>query len=180
MLLLEIINDILDVATIDMGRLVLKKQEVDPSAAVAECAKMLRGDAERSGVRLNLDVPFALPRIAADPVRLRQILLNLLSNAIKFTPASGSVTLSVRREAGSLAISVVDTGIGMRAEDIPRALEPFRQVDAALSRKHEGAGLGLPLAKRLTVLHGGTLAIESRLGEGTRVTVRLPAGRGPV
>jgi signal transduction histidine kinase len=118
-----------------------------------------------------------LPTIVADPLRLKQILLNLLSNAIKFTPRGGSVRLSVSRAGGELVLTVVDTGIGMRPENIPIALEPFRQIDGSLSRQHQGTGLGLPLAKRLTELHGGTLEITSEPGEGTCVAVRLPLSR---
>jgi signal transduction histidine kinase len=117
----------------------------------------------------------ALPVIDADPARVRQILLNLLSNAVKFTPAGGRVELAVRIDGDrDLVLHVSDTGIGMRSEEIPIALEPFSQIDSSLSRRYEGTGLGLPLTKRLVELHAGTLAIRSTPGKGTVVTVRLP------
>jgi signal transduction histidine kinase len=108
---------------------------------------------------------------------MKQILLNVLSNAIKFTPAGGQVTLTVSHSDAGVTFTVVDTGIGMRPQDIPAALEPFRQIDGSLSRRHEGTGLGLPLAKRLTEMHGGVLEIVSAPGNGTRVIVRLPESR---
>ena len=111
-------------------------------------------------------------------MRLKQILLNLLSNALKFTPAEGSVTLSARLvEGGALEIAVADTGIGMNENELHLALQPFRQIENPLSRKHEGTGLGLPLVKAFTELHGGTLELTSRRGGGTVVRIRLPAAR---
>ena len=119
-----------------------------------------------------------LPPIWADRLRLKQILLNLMSNAIKFTPGGGTVTVAALPTAdGGLTIKVADTGIGMRAEEIPRALEPFQQVEQKLSRRFEGSGLGLPLAKQLVELHGGRLTITSELGKGTTVYVSLPPDR---
>jgi signal transduction histidine kinase len=111
-------------------------------------------------------------------VKLKQVLLNLLSNAVKFTPEGGRVTVGVRHQPGqALILSVVDTGIGMRSEDIPLALSPFGQVADAFVRNHDGVGLGLPLARHLTELHQGRLEIESRPGAGTTVRVHLPAER---
>ena len=113
----------------------------------------------------------------ADEKRLRQILLNLLSNAVKFTPSGGTVSASATVHNSGLDIVIADTGIGMKSEDIPRALERFGQIDSTLARKYEGTGLGLPLAKHLIELHGGTLKIESTVGTGTTVTVSLPHDR---
>jgi two-component system cell cycle sensor histidine kinase PleC len=131
-------------------------------------------------VRFDAECAADLPAIVADPVRLKQILLNLLSNAIKFTPAGGSVSLAVSRAGGDVTFIVTDTGIGMSPEHIPVALAPFRQIDGSLARQHQGTGLGLPLAKRLTELHGGTLEITSQPGKGTRVAVRLPVNRNRI
>jgi PAS domain S-box-containing protein len=175
--LLSLINDVLDVSRIDVGQLVLREDEVQVEQIVAACDRLLRGRAEENGVQLDLQVAGDLPAILADPLRLKQVLLNLLSNAIKFTEAGGRVMLSAARCDAGLAFTVTDTGIGMRAADIPVALEAFRQLDGSLSRRHEGAGLGLPLAKRLTELHDGSLEISSAPGVGTRVVVRLPASR---
>ena len=108
---------------------------------------------------------------------MRQILINLLSNAVKFTPEGGQVRVSSFLKDGGLAIAVSDTGIGMSAEDIPKAMTSFGQVESRISRKYEGSGLGLPLAKHLVELHGGTLTIESQVDVGTTVTVMLPSNR---
>ena len=125
-------------------------------------------------------MPASLPLIRCDALRFRQILLNLMSNAVKFTPGGGSVTVSAAIEGSFALITVADTGIGMRAEDIAIALQPFRQVGAggdALTRRFAGTGLGLPLAKALVDMHGGTLAIESAPERGTKVGIRLPLER---
>jgi two-component system cell cycle sensor histidine kinase PleC len=102
------------------------------------------------------------------------MLLNLLSNALKFTPAGGAITIDVFRRGPDVAISVSDTGIGIKAEDIPKVLEPFGQVESPLSHKHQGTGLGLPLTKELAELHGGSLTMESSVDVGTTVTITLP------
>jgi signal transduction histidine kinase len=112
-------------------------------------------------------------------LRIKQIVLNLLSNAVKFTPSGGQVWAGARlpQDRGGLEFTIADTGIGMKPDDIPIALEPFRQVDNPYARRYEGTGLGLPLARTLVELHGGTLTIASALGEGTTVTVTLPRER---
>jgi signal transduction histidine kinase len=178
--LLDLINDVLDLSKIDAGHLVRRDETVRIAEIVAACCKLIRGRAEQSGVRFASECHSDLPPLVADPVRLKQILLNLLSNAIKFTPRGGSVRLAVSRDGYEVIFAVSDTGIGMRTEQIPIALEPFRQIDGSLSRQHQGTGLGLPLAKRLTELHGGTLEITSEPGKGTRVAVRLPLARGRI
>ncbi len=117
------------------------------------------------------------PLLRADERRVRQVLLNLLSNAVKFTPRGGEIRVTTIGGDGEFGIAVADTGIGIAAEDIPRALERFGQVDSSLSRKYEGTGLGLPLSKRLMELHGGRLEIESVVGVGTIVTATFPGDR---
>jgi signal transduction histidine kinase len=178
--LLDLINDVLDLSKIDAGHLVLRDERVRVGEIVAACCKLIRGRADEGGVRFDAECAADLPAIVADPVRLKQILLNLLSNAIKFTPAGGSVRLAVSCAGGEVTFIVTDTGIGMSPEHIPVALAPFRQIDGSLARQHQGTGLGLPLAKRLTELHGGTLEITSEPGKGTRVVVRLPASRNRI
>jgi signal transduction histidine kinase len=126
---------------------------------------------------VTAELPAAAPIVQGDARRLKQIALNLLSNAMKFTPAGGAVQVSLSFGDDGVALVVADTGIGMTPQQIPIALEPFGQVDSSLSRRHEGTGLGLPLCRRFAEAHGGSLTIESALGEGTAVTVRLPAGR---
>ncbi len=145
---------------------------------IAACLPIIDQRAKAGGIELKAPAVAELPVIRADRLRLKQILLNLLSNAVKFTPRGGQVTISAAR-AGDRGVTIVvsDTGIGMRPEEIPVALEPFRQVEGDLSRRYEGTGLGLPLAKQLIELHGGALRIESESGKGTTVTVSLPPNR---
>src|SRR5262249_36316432 len=123
---------------------------------------------------LVVDVPADLPEIVADKRALRQILINLLSNAIKFTDRGGRVKIAAVAEGATLAISVEDNGIGIGEEDLPRIGRPFSQARASYDRGHDGPGLGLSIVKGLVALHGGEVMIRSRIGEGTRVTVRLP------
>jgi signal transduction histidine kinase len=175
--LLKLINDILDLARTDAGQGRLQEEIVDPEEIATDCLRMVTPQANAAGVHLVRDVEEDLPMMRADERRLKQVLINLLGNAVKFTGPRGKVSLRVRQNQHGLAISVSDTGIGMAQKDIPVALEPFGQVDSTLVRKYEGAGLGLPIAKQLTELHGGTLAIESTQGVGTTVTVFLPASR---
>jgi signal transduction histidine kinase len=175
--LLGLINDVLDIAKLDVGHLELHDEDIDLAISIGECTHMTACQAETAGVRLGVDLAAELPYVRFDKRRLHQVLLNLLSNAVKFTPAGGAVQVAVRRSNDGLVITVADTGIGMAAEDIPTALERFGQVDSRLSRAYEGTGLGLPLAKQLVELHGGTLAIESVVGRGTTVTIALPAAR---
>ncbi|HWK45961.1 MAG TPA: MHYT domain-containing protein [Stellaceae bacterium] len=175
--LLGLINDILDFSKIDTGHLELEDEEVDLNALVDEAIRMIAGQAAKAGVTMSGEVDQNLPIVRADSRRLRQILLNLLSNAVKFTPAGGVAIVTAYRCEAGIALTVADTGIGIAAEDIPMALERFGQVDSELNRKYEGTGLGLPLSKRLVELHGGGLSIASTVGQGTAVTITLPAER---
>ncbi|UEM04696.1 PAS domain-containing protein [Skermanella rosea] len=174
--LLEVIGDVLDLSKVEAGRMELHPETVDVSALVKSCAGLMASEADQGRVALETNLPPHPVEITADKVRLRQIILNLLSNAVKFTPTGGRVDVAVRLPAeGGLEISVRDTGVGMRPEDIRIALEPFRQLDDSMSRRHQGTGLGLPLAKMLAELHGGRLDLSSEPGRGTTVTVTLPA-----
>lgn len=176
--LLSIINDILDFAKIESGRQQLAEEEVDLSAIVSESVGALLLQAEREQVMLASEIPPASDRLVADETKVRQILMNLISNAIKFTPAGGRVTVSQCVDLeGRVTLKVTDTGVGMTAEEIPVALEPFRQLDGRLNRKYSGTGLGLPLTKRLVELHGGDFMIESAPGQGTVVSAVFPAKR---
>jgi signal transduction histidine kinase len=176
--LLAIISEVLDLARIEAGRFELSEAVVDLARIATGCARLVRERARGAGIELALDLPGTLPFVYVDEIRMKQVLLNLLSNAVKFTPQGGRVIISAEQVAdGGMEIRVADTGIGMRPEDIPVALEPFRQVDSLLARKYEGTGLGLPLAKSIVEHHGGSLHIESAPGEGTTVTVALPAER---
>ncbi|MGH7059484.1 MAG: ATP-binding protein, partial [Stellaceae bacterium] len=127
---------------------------------------------------LSVEIGGQMPRLIVDRTRLKQILLNLLSNAVKFTEPGGAVVLTADRDAaGGVIFEVRDTGVGMTAAEVETALEPFGQIETGLARRHEGTGLGLPLARRLTELHQGSLHILSERGRGTTVRVTLPASR---
>jgi signal transduction histidine kinase len=175
--LLQLINDILDFTRLDAGRLELHDEEIDLGDLVADTLRMIELEAARAGIVLEIALDDDLPLLRADARRVRQVLLNLLSNAVKFTPRGGAVRLTAISRGSELDIVIADTGIGIAAEDIPRALERFGQVDSSLSRKYEGTGLGLPLARRLMELHGGRLDLESAVGIGTTVTANFPGER---
>jgi len=179
--LLALINDVLDLSKVESGSAELWEEETAIPELVASVTKMLSARAQSKEIRLSTDVANNLPPILADSRKLKQILANLVSNAVKFTPPRGEVLVRASySDSHGYAIDVRDTGIGMAKDDIPKALSPFQQIDSDLNRKFEGTGLGLPLTKALVALHGGTLDIESEPGEGTTVTVRLPAGRAIV
>jgi len=175
--LLSVINDILDLSRIDAGDKRLDEEDVDIRKLIGQSLKMIRPQALAAGVELSAEIDSALPVLRADPRRLKQALINLLGNAVKFTPAKGTIAVAARETADGIVITVADTGIGIAGDDIPRALERFGQVDSRLSRKYEGVGLGLPLAKQFVELHGGTLTLDSTLNVGTTVTITLPARR---
>ncbi len=175
--LLAVINDVLDVTKLESGSVVLDERAENPLDIAEQAIKLARritGD-ERDVACM---MPDRLPTLSVDPRRLAQALGNVLSNALKFTPSGGEVTLSLSVMAdGGACFLVRDTGIGMAAETIAAALEPFRQLDGSLARRFEGAGLGLSIAKALTELHGGKLEIASEIGAGTSVTLFLPRAR---
>jgi signal transduction histidine kinase len=175
--LLNLINEILDLSKLEAGEFQINAEDVDLSAVIESCLHLVEAQARKTNVRLRTAIPSGLPLIRADDRRMRQIIINLLSNAVKFTPEGGTVRVSASLENEGLSIAVSDTGIGMTADQIPKALQPFRQIDSKISRKHEGTGLGLPLAKHLAELHGGCLRIESSVNNGTTVTVTLPHER---
>jgi signal transduction histidine kinase len=169
---------VLDLSEIEVGHFELREETVDLAKLIADCGRAALERARTAGLDLAVEPMAGLPMVKADERRMRQIVLNLLTNAVKFTPPGGRVVLSAAPAPdGGIALSVADTGIGMTAEEIPLALETFRQVDGGLTRRQQGTGLGLPLARTLAELHGGTLAIASTPGQGTAVTVTLPRGR---
>ncbi len=175
--LLEIINDILDLSRAEANKLKLIEEEVVLRAVIESNLRMFAKSAAAVGVRLSLeDGP--MPVLFADERLLTQAITNLLSNAIKFSDRGGSVSVAVRlAEGGQCDLVVSDTGIGIAPENIAKVMEPFVQVESSHSRHHDGLGLGLPLVKRIAELHAGELVIESALGVGTTVTVRLPRDR---
>jgi signal transduction histidine kinase len=175
--LLHLINEILDLSKLEAGKFELHEEEIELSTTMRASLRLVEAQAESAKVALICDGLDGVTYIRADDRRLRQVFINLLSNAVKFTSEGGEVRVMVSREGGGLAVEVRDTGIGMSEEDIAKAMEPFGQIESAMSRKHEGTGLGLPLAKRLIELHGGTMRIVSGLNAGTAVTVTLPRER---
>ena len=179
--LLGIISDILDLARVEAGKLQLRIAAVDAAAMADEVARMLADQCARAEVALRLDIKPNLPPVQADSGRLRQVLLNMLQNAIKFTPAGGSAVLAARLAPPSnqMILEVSDTGIGIAAEDLAIVLAPFGQIESALARCHEGTGLGLPLAKSLVEAMGGSFQLASTVGQGTRITISLPASDAP-
>ena len=176
--LLELINDILDAAKIEAGQMSLAEVTIDPRELVESVRRLIAPRAERAELQIDLRVAKNTPALRADKTKLKQILINLLSNAVKFTPQGGRVSLSVEAAYdGGFLFRIGDSGIGIAPDDIDRAMAPFGQVDSRLSRKYEGTGLGLPLAKSLTELHGGRFELVSQLEVGTTATVYLPASR---
>lgn len=176
--LLALINDILDLSTIDSRKIELYEKNVDVLKTIDFCLLLVRERAQSAGVRVRTEIADGIPYLRADERRLKQIVLNLLSNAIKFTPAGGEITVKAWYGLDNgCVLQVIDTGIGIALEDIPKALARFGQVDGQLNRRYEGSGLGLPLTKAFTELHGGSLDLQSELGIGTTVTVRFPAER---
>jgi len=176
--LLGVVNDILDISKIEVGEFELQEDQVDVAEIIETSLRIVHERAERAGIGVTSQVAPALPVLRGDARRVRQILLNLLSNSIKFTASGGRVSVrAANAPAGGVTVSVTDSGIGIAAEDIEKAMMPFGQVDGRLNRKYEGTGLGLPLAKSLTELHGGRLTLQSVVGEGTTVTLEFPAAR---
>jgi len=173
--LLSVINDILDIAKIESGQMDLDSKVFDSAAAIKACLKMVQEQASSAGLQ-PLEFSQEGPGgIIADEKMFRQIIINLVSNAMKFTPEGGRVGVKTAlAEDGRFRITIWDSGIGISPEDIDKVLQPFRQVDSALSRQYEGTGLGLPITKALVELHGGTLEISSEVDVGTEVVIHLP------
>ncbi|MFQ5955847.1 MAG: sensor histidine kinase [Kiloniellales bacterium] len=176
--LLDIINDVLDLAMAESAEHELHEQDLDVSEVIGAVRVMVWERAQRGGIELEVGVDDGLPMLRADERKLKQILGYLLSNAIKFTSAGGKVTLrGWRRQGRGHVFQISDTGIGIAPDDIPTALAPFRQIDRQINRRFEGTGLGLTLTKALVELHGGSLELKSQVGVGTLATVGLPAER---
>ncbi|MBD2186946.1 response regulator [Pseudanabaena mucicola] len=185
--LLELINDILDVSKIVAGQIEINRI---PTAIPQLCQSSLgfvKQQALRKQIQIYTKMPLDLPDIWIDERRIRQVLINLLNNAVKFTPAGGSVTLDVtycpadrsgqsqgNNAIANLQISVIDTGIGIAAENIPKLFKPFVQIDSALNRQYAGTGLGLTLVKQMIEIHGGNVSLTSELGKGSCFTITLP------
>jgi len=176
--LLTLINDILDLAKIEAGSWTLRETDVDLRAAISNALAMIRSRPEASGCKLVTNVDANLPFLHCDERALKQILLNLLANAVKFTPRDGRVTVFARRaDDGGLSFGVADTGVGIAPEDLQRVFQNFGQGRHDVVTADKGTGLGLPIVKGLVEAHGGSVELSSRVGQGTTVSVHLPAER---
>jgi len=174
----RLIDDLLTLSDLELGRTELQRVPTSVAHAVDATIELVRDKAARGQVEIRRDIPDDVPAVDADPDRLEQVLVNLIDNAVKYTPAGGSVTVSARcidGPTGCVEICVADTGVGVSRLDLPRLTERFYRVDRARSRELGGTGLGLAIVKHIVQAHGGTLRIDSDLGKGTRVYVRLPA-----
>jgi cell cycle sensor histidine kinase DivJ len=172
--LLSVVNGILDMSKMETGNFQITPEPFAPRQVIEGCCDLLALKVRDAGVTLRTRIAADLPEVIADRRALNQILLNLISNAIKFTPRGGRITVSALCDGGKLILTVEDTGVGIGAEDLPRLGEAFFQARTSYDRRHDGSGLGISIVKGLVRLHGGDMDIRSRLGEGTRVTVRLP------
>ncbi|MBV6658543.1 MAG: HAMP domain-containing histidine kinase, partial [Devosiaceae bacterium] len=172
--LLQLVNDLLDMSKLEAGHFHIVAEPFAVGTVIDRCAKLMSSQADKARQRVILDVAGDLPELVADQRAVRQILINLLSNASKFTPEGGTITVRARRDGAVLSIAVIDTGIGLKAEDIKRLGEPFFQADNAYDRSHQGTGLGLSVVRGLCDLHEGSINFTSVEGEGTTATVRLP------
>lgn len=175
--LLSLINDLLDLAKIEAGKMDLQPQCLDVKQLLAATMVMVEPVAARGGITVELLAPDEPVMMPCDPLRLKQCFLNLITNAVKFTPEGGKVAVRVVALGDRIEIAVADTGIGVKSGDIAKIFEPFGQIDSPLARRHIGTGLGLPLARSLVQLHGGQLEFDSVEGAGTTVTVTLPRHR---
>jgi two-component system, sensor histidine kinase and response regulator len=183
--LLELVNDILDLARVDSGKLELAKAPVPLASFIQDLQQVMAPYAEGKSIRIDVSLAPEITRLTADPVRLRQILLNLINNAVKFNHPGGSVSLRVYAEseepdsdttpASWVCFEVADTGIGIPEDYYEKVFNEFYQVDNSYARRHEGTGLGLALTKRLVEQHGGSIFLHSVLNQGSTFTVKLPA-----
>jgi cell cycle sensor histidine kinase DivJ len=172
--LLSVVNGILDMSKMESGNFDITPEPFAPRAALINCCSLLALKARENGIDLVTDVPQDLPVMTGDPRAFKQIVLNLVSNAIKFTERGGKVTVSAAVEGSLLMLRVADTGVGIAADDLTRIGAPFFQAGKTYQRRHEGTGLGLSIVKSLIALHGGELTVQSKIDEGTTVTVALP------
>ena len=174
--LLSLINDILDYSKAEARKLEVEFVDIDATKIAHSCLRLVEPRAKEAKVNLVEHTPDKHIILSADPKRMKQVILNLLSNSIKFTPEGGQIALSIEEDVleGKVIIKVSDSGIGIEAKDISKALAPFGQIDSSLSRKYEGTGLGLPLTMKLTEIMGGLFSIASEVGLGTTVTLTFP------
>lgn len=173
--LLQLINDVLDLAKVESGKMEFRPEAVDLAQLIGEVRDILRGLAASKQIRITVDVSAEVPVAVIDPARVKQILYNYLSNAIKFTPEGGRVDVRVHpQDATRFRVDVEDTGVGIPADDLDKLFVEFQQLDASAAKKYQGTGLGLALTKRLAEAHGGRVDVRSSVGEGSTFSVILP------
>jgi two-component system, cell cycle sensor histidine kinase DivJ len=172
--LLSVVNGILDMSKMESGNFEISPEPFAPRAALVNCCNLLALKAREGGIDLVTDAPQDLPLITGDPRAFKQIVINLVSNAIKFTERGGKVTASAGVEGSRLVLRISDTGVGIAVDDLKRIGDPFFQAGKTYQRRHEGTGLGLSIVKSLVGLHSGEMTVQSKLDEGTTVTVALP------
>jgi two-component system, cell cycle sensor histidine kinase DivJ len=177
--LLSVVNGILDMSKMESGNFEISPEPFAPRAALINCCNLLALKARENSIDLVTRAPEDLPVMTGDPRAFRQIVLNLVSNAIKFTERGGKVMVTAAVEGPWLVLRVSDTGVGIAADDLKRVGDPFFQAGKAYQRRHEGTGLGLSIVKSLVGLHAGEITVQSRIDEGTRVTVALPLAFSP-
>ncbi|QOZ54140.1 PAS domain-containing sensor histidine kinase [Bradyrhizobium sp. CCBAU 53338] len=172
--LLSVVNGILDMSKMESGNFEIASEPFAPRASLMHCCNLLALKARENGIDLITDAPQDLPLMNGDPRAFKQIVLNLVANAVKFTERGGQVTVSASASASQLTLRISDTGVGIAPDDLKRIGAPFFQCGKTYERRHEGTGLGLSIVKSLVALHLGELTVQSKLGEGTAVTVKLP------
>ena len=172
--LLSVVNGILDMSKMESGNFEITPEPFAPRAALLNCCNLLALKARDNAIDLVSRAPEDLPDMTGDPRAVKQIVLNLVSNAIKFTERGGRVTVSASVEGSRLMLRVTDNGVGIAADDLKRIGDPFFQAGKTYQRRHEGTGLGLSIVKSLVGLHGGEMTVQSKLDEGTTVTIALP------
>jgi cell cycle sensor histidine kinase DivJ len=172
--LLSVVNGILDMSKMESGNFEIASEPFAPRASLMHCCNLLALKARENGVDLITDAPQDLPDMTGDPRAFKQIVLNLVANAVKFTERGGQVTVTAAATASQLTLRISDTGVGIAPDDLKRIGSPFFQAGKTYQRRHEGTGLGLSIVKSLVALHLGELTVQSKLGEGTAVTVKLP------
>ncbi|MDQ7092852.1 ATP-binding protein [Desulfosporosinus sp. PR] len=172
--LLKLINDILDLSLIEQNKITIYKQSINLSELIASVLNIIKNEADSQNILILSHLPPNIPNISIDPTRIKQVLYNILSNAVKFTPSNGQIDLEVNTLPDYIQISVTDTGIGIKKKDIDFVFDDFYQGETLYEKKYEGAGLGLPLSKRLIELHNGKIELRSSEGNGTNVTIYVP------
>jgi cell cycle sensor histidine kinase DivJ len=172
--LLSVVNGILDMSKMESGNFEIVPELFSPRESLMSCCNLMVLKARDNGIDVVTRAPTDLPQITGDPRAFKQMMLNLLSNAIKFSERGGTVTVSAAVEGSRLLVRVIDSGVGIAAEDLKRIGDPFFQAGKTYQRRHEGTGLGLSIVKSLVAMHGGEMMVQSQIGEGTTVTVALP------